>query len=177
MESRKIQITVGFFLLVVICAVLFLCFKVANTASVGDHASYRIYAIFDNVGGLKARSPIKIGGVVVGRVHEISLAVDEDAYKPYVSIDIERQYNRILSSSALSIKTSGLLGEQYIAIALGINNRVIDEIDSLDARSPTIEKGTAKSVPDYFQEGFVVHNTKSAIALEDLIGQFLYRSD
>lgn len=177
MGNRKIEITVGVFLLAVICAVLFLCFKVADLSTLGTQPAYRIYAVFDNIGGLKARSPIKIGGVVVGRVQEITLNDDSGAYKPYVTIDMNRAYDRIPSSSALSIKTSGLLGEQYIAIDLGINADIIDEIDALDSEDTSNKNNKEVPPSQYFGEGFVVHNTKPAVVLEDLIGQFLYKSD
>lgn len=175
MGNRKIEIAVGAFLLAVIAAVLFICFKVADLSSIGTEPTYRIYAIFDNIGGLKARSPIKIGGVVVGRVNKIMLQDNSGSYKPYVAIDIQRQYNKIPSTSALSIKTAGLLGEQYIAIDLGISPEVMDEIDALDAPGKASPLATAEE--SYFKEGFVVHNTRPAIVLEDLIGQFLYKSN
>ena len=177
MENRKIEVTVGFFLIIVIFAVLFLCIKVANVSAIGGHSTYRIYAVFDNIGGLNVRSPIKIGGVVVGRVAKISLSAFDATYKPFVTIDIDKQYNQIPSSSALSIKTSGLLGEQFIAIDLGITNQVIDEIDGLDASGDVAETQSDATTAPYWQESALVYNTKPAMVLEDLIGQFLYKSD
>jgi phospholipid/cholesterol/gamma-HCH transport system substrate-binding protein len=182
MGNRKIEIIVGLFMLMVISSVLFLCLSVADISSIKSGSTYRVYAVFDNIGGLKARSPIKIGGVVVGRIKDIVLTSStNENYKPYVIMDIDRRYNQIPSSSALTIKTSGLLGEQFIAIDLGVKKGVVDEIDEIDA----IEEGysmdqlnnNVDKIPEYFQEGFVIHNTKPAMALEDLIGQFLYSSD
>lgn len=172
--NRKVEITVGLFMVMVICAVLFLCFKVTDATTFTSNSSYRVYAVFDNVGGLKARSPVKIGGVVIGRINNITL----DNYKPYVSIDINSQYNEIPSSSALSIKTSGLLGEQFIDVAMGIDNDAINELDELDAQeSGAITKSSdVIQEPKYFEQGFVIHNTKPAMVIEDLIGQFLYSS-
>ena len=59
------------------------------------------------------RAPLKVGGVVVGRVSNIEL--DPETYLPKVTIAINQEYNKIPETSSLSIKTSGLLGEQYIA--------------------------------------------------------------
>lgn len=176
MGNRKIEIAVGGGLLAVMAAVLFICFKVADLSSLGTEPTYRIYAVFDNIGGLKVRSPVKIGGVVVGRVNKIMLKETSGSYKPYVAIDIQRQYNQIPSDSALSIKTAGLLGEQYIAIDLGVMPEIADEIDALDAPDSVSGMAVAPS-GTYFKEGFVVRNTRPAIVLEDLIGQFLYKSD
>ncbi|WP_392565948.1 outer membrane lipid asymmetry maintenance protein MlaD [Utexia brackfieldae] len=180
MENRKIEITVGLFMLIVIASLLFICFKVTDTASIRQGSSYRVYAVFDNIGGLKARSPIKVGGVVIGRVSDVVLTnTDGEGYKPYVTMDIDSRYNQIPSSSALSIKTSGLLGEQFIAIDLGVKRSVIDEIDELDApdTGDMQADNNQTKTPEYFEAGFVIHNTKPALVLEDLIGQFLYKSD
>lgn len=177
--NRKAEISVGLFLIIVICSVLFLLFRVADTTTINNKSTYRVYAVFDNVGGLKARSPIKIGGVVIGRVANISLDKNNN-YKPYVTIDIESGYDTIPSSSSLSIKTSGLLGEQFIDIAMGIDNGTISEIDALDALDflDTDDRTSdfITKTPAYFEEGFVTQNTKPAMVIEDLIGQFLYSS-
>ncbi|WP_392564747.1 outer membrane lipid asymmetry maintenance protein MlaD [Orbus wheelerorum] len=172
--NRKVEITVGLFMVIVICSVLFLCFKVTDATTFTNNSTYRIYAVFDNVGGLKARSPVKIGGVVIGRISNITL----DSYKPYVAIDINSQYDEIPSSSTLSIKTSGLLGEQFIDVTMGIDSDLIDDIDAQEAKeSGSITQNNATSEqPKYFEQGFVVHNTKPAVVIEDLIGQFLYSS-
>ena len=171
--SRQVEITVGFFMVLVICSVLFLCFRVTDPTSFASHNSYRVYAVFDNIGGLKVRSPIKIGGVVIGRVSNISLKSDNgNVYKPYVSMDLDAQYDRIPSSSSLSIKTSGLLGEQFIDINFGLDQQMEHEIDADGANAPT-DNNTNKE-PLYFVDGYVINNTKPAMVIEDLIGQFLY---
>lgn len=95
-------------MLIALCAAVFLCLQVANVKSLGNEPTYRLYATFDNVGGLKARSPVKIGGVVIGRVANISL--DPQTYLPKVAMDIDTRYNHIPDTSSLAIRTSGLLG-------------------------------------------------------------------
>ncbi|WP_085248650.1 outer membrane lipid asymmetry maintenance protein MlaD [Gilliamella mensalis] len=173
--SRKIEITVGLLMVLVICSVLFLCFRVADPTSFASHNSYRVYAVFDNIGGLKVRSPIKIGGVVIGRVSNISLnSSNGDEYKPYVTMDIDAQYNKIPSSSSLSIKTSGLLGEQFIDINFGLDQNTEFELDALEAGDAAYAAQKKNDKPTYFHDGFVVTNTKPAMVIEDLIGQFLY---
>ena len=73
-----------------------------------------------NIGGLKERSPVKIGGVVIGRVASITLKEEmEGNYRPEVALDILNIYDHIPDSSSLSIRTSGLLGEQFLALNLG----------------------------------------------------------
>lgn len=73
MQTKKNEIWVGVFLLVALLAALFVCLKAVNVTSLRTEPTYRLYATFDNIGGLKARSPVRIGGVVVGRVADITL--------------------------------------------------------------------------------------------------------
>lgn len=154
MQTKKSEIWVGVFMLIALCAVVFLCLQVANVKSLGNEPTYRIYATFDNIGGLKARSPIKIGGVVIGRVADITL--DPKTYLPRVAMDIDEQYNQIPDTSSLAIRTSGLLGEQFLALNVGFEDP---------------DMGTS-----ILKDGGTIQDTKSAMVLEDLIGQFLYKS-
>lgn len=153
MQSKKNEVWVGLFVIVAIAAILFLALKVADIRSVGSEKTYRIYATFDNIGGLQARSPVKIGGVVVGRVNTIWL---NDKYSPEVALDIYSKYDHIPDTSSLSIRTSGLLGEQFLALNMGFEDE---------------ELGTA-----ILKDGGRIQDTKPAMVLEDLIGQFLYKS-
>ena len=154
MQTKKSEIWVGIFLLLALLAGLFICLKAADVASMRTEPTYRVYATFDNIGGLKARSPVRIGGVVVGRVADIEL--DPKTYLPRVAMDIEERYNQIPDTSSLAIRTSGLLGEQYLALNIGFEDP---------------ELGTSM-----LKEGSTIQDTKSAMVLEDLIGQFLYNS-
>lgn len=154
MQTKKSEIWVGVFLLVAFLAALFVCLKAADVTSLRTEPTYQVYATFDNIGGLKARSPVRIGGVVVGRVADITL--DPKTYLPRVTLDIEEKYNQIPDTSSLAIRTSGLLGEQYLALNVGFDDP---------------EMGTSM-----LKEGSTIQDTKSAMVLEDLIGQFLYNS-
>lgn len=155
MQTKKSEIWVGVFMLVALLAALFICLNAANLTAMHTKPTYRLYATFDNIGGLKARSPVRIGGVVIGRVADISL--DPKTYLPRVAVDIEEQYDHIPDTSSLAIRTSGLLGEQYLALNIGFDDP---------------ELGTSM-----LKDGGVIQDTKSAMVLEDLIGQFLYKSN
>ncbi|POT55094.1 outer membrane lipid asymmetry maintenance protein MlaD [Citrobacter amalonaticus] len=155
MQTKKNEIWVGIFLLAALLAALFICLKAANVTSMRTEPTYTLYATFDNIGGLKERSPVRIGGVVVGRVADISL--DPKTYLPRVTLDIEQRYNHIPDTSSLSIRTSGLLGEQYLALNVGFEDP---------------ELGTS-----ILKDGGTIQDTKSAMVLEDMIGQFLYNSN
>ena len=109
-------------------------------------------AHFDNIGGLKVRSPVKVGGVVVGRVSDISL--DAKSQVPVVSLLMQKSAGEFSETSTLSILTSGLLGGQYIGLMPGFSDE---------------EMGTSM-----LKDGDMIEDTKSAIVLEELIGKFLY---
>ena len=64
----------------------------ANVQGFGETKSYTVTATFDNIGGLKVRAPLKLGGVVIGRVSDITL--DEKSYLPKVSIAINEEYKK-----------------------------------------------------------------------------------
>ena len=150
MTSKKVEIWVGFFTLLGIAALLMLSFNVANKGISGSGDTYELYAKFDNIGGLKVRSPIKVGGVVVGRVSDIFL--DTNDYTPTVTLTIDSQYNSFSEATSVSILTAGLLGEQYIGLLPGFMDESIETL-----------------VPGDF-----IEDTKPALVLEELIGQFLF---
>lgn len=147
MNKRNLEIFVGLFVLLGAAALLFLALKAANLtsfASGGD--TYTIQARFDNIGGLKARAPVRSAGVYVGRVTGVTL--DSQTYQGLVTMEINRgiQFPR---DSTAKILTAGLLGDQYIGIEPGG-----DEED--------------------LKAGDTLSRTQSAVVLENLIGQFLF---
>lgn len=150
MSQKKIELWVGVFVIGAALSMAILAFSVAGLSFKGEGRSYTLTASFSNIGGLKVRAPVKLGGVVVGRVEEISL--DTDSYMPIVRLAMFENKGIYPETSSLSILTSGLLGEQYIGITPGF---IDDDIDMLG-------------------DGDSIEDTKSALVLEDLIGQFIY---
>lgn len=150
MSQKKVELWVGVFVIGAILSLALLAFSVAGVSLRGEGRSYTLYASFSNVGGLKVRAPVKLGGVVVGRVEEISL--DSKSYTPMVRLNMFENKGFYPETSSLSILTSGLLGEQYIGIQPGF---IDDDIEML-------------------ADGDHIEDTKSALVLEDLIGQFIY---
>lgn len=155
MQSKKNEIWVGVFMLAALLALLFLALRVADLKTIGTEPTWKMYATFDNIGGLKVSSPVKIGGVLIGRVSDIAL--DEKTLSPRVTMDISDKFaNKIPDTSSLAIRTQGLLGEQFLALNLGFDD-------------PELGSSMLK-------DGGTLRDTKSALVLEDLIGQFLYKS-
>ncbi|MCO7069805.1 outer membrane lipid asymmetry maintenance protein MlaD [Vibrio cholerae] len=149
-QTRKIEFWVGSFVIAGICAILVMIFQVADVKGLGSSNTYRLTAEFDNIGSLKVRSPVKVGGVVVGRVE--SIALNPKNLLPIVTLAIDSQFNQFPENSSLQILTSGLIGEQYLSLVPGF----VFEDEAM------------------LKEGDRIEDTKSALVLEDLIGQVLY---
>ncbi|MBO1519266.1 outer membrane lipid asymmetry maintenance protein MlaD [Oceanisphaera pacifica] len=152
MKYSKLELSVGCFMLAGIGALLLLAFKVAGVNVKGQGETYTLYAKFDNIGGLKVRSPIKVGGVVVGRVSGIQLGEADQV--PLVTLTVSRSAGEFSESSTAAIQTSGLLGEQYLGLSPGF----ADE-----------EMGIGM-----LSDGDFITDTQSALVLEELIGKFIY---
>jgi phospholipid/cholesterol/gamma-HCH transport system substrate-binding protein len=148
MSNQKVDVWVGLFVMLGIVALLFLALRAGNLSSFSLADTYAVQARFDNIGGLKVRAPVKSAGVVVGRV--ASIQFDDKTYKALVTVNLERNVEFPADTSA-SILTSGLLGEQFIGLDAGGDDRMLVAGDTITL-------------------------TQSAIILEQLISQFLYGS-
>ena len=146
MQRSKNDVWVGLFVLIGLAAVLFLALKSANLLQYSWSKDYVVTAKFDNIGGLKRGAAVKSAGVVVGRVDNIQF--DDDSYQAKVSLSLQNQY-AFPKDSSLKILTSGLLGEQYIGIVAGADEKNLVAGDNIGS-------------------------TQSAVVLENLISQFLY---
>lgn len=146
MAKKSIEILVGLFVLLGIAALVFVALKAANLGNFSNGEHYALQARFDNIGGLKVRAPVRSAGVVVGRVTSIKL--DPKTYQGVVTLNINSGVEFPKDSSA-KILTSGLLGDQYIGIEPGADDK-------------------------NFAAGDVIKQTQSAVVLENLIGQFLF---
>ncbi len=146
MQRKSLDVWVGLFVLLGALAIMFLALKVGNLSTMNFGPGYTLVARFDNIGGLKPRAPVKSAGVVVGRVEAIGF--DDKTFQATVTLHMQGDVHFPKDSSA-KILTSGLLGEQYIGIEPGGDDR-------------------------NFAEGDRVKSTQSAIVLENLISQFLF---
>ena len=145
MGKKGIETLVGLFVLLGMAGLVFLALQAANLGSTGRGDTYPVQARFDNIGGLKARAPVRAAGVTVGRIK--SIALDPKTFQGVVVMEIERGY-QFPKDTAAKILTAGLLGDQYIGLEPGG-----DEAN--------------------LQPGETLAQTQSAVVLENLIGQFL----
>lgn len=143
MTQSSRDLVVGLFVLAGLLSIAYLSINVGG-ASFRRSGGLEIVALFDEVGGLKSRAPVVIGGVKVGRVQAIGL--DRDL-RARVVLDVDPGVELPVDTSA-SILTSGVLGDQYIAL------------------EPGAEEATLKS-------GDEIVYTQGAVVLERLIGKVI----
>lgn len=146
MNRTLLDLWVGFFVAIGIAALLFLALKVGNLSGAQLSDVYQLQAKFDNVGGLKVRGPVKSAGVVVGRVADIRF--DPQTYEAVVTLNVDGRY-RFPKDTFAAIYTSGLLGEQFIGLDVGGDEKML-------------------------KAGDTIAKTQSAVVLEKLISQFLF---
>jgi phospholipid/cholesterol/gamma-HCH transport system substrate-binding protein len=142
------ELIVGLFMLAGIVAILMLALKVSGLTKLSNDNSYTVTAAFDNIGDLKARSQITISGVRIGQVQSIEL--DPQTYRAIVTMKINNHYNDIPVDSSAKILTQGLLGSNYISITPGFQNV-------------------------FLKNHSAIEQTQSAMILENLIGQLLFK--
>lgn len=146
-ESRTVEIVVGVFIALGLAALLMLAMEVSNLSTTSGGDGYEVRVKFDNIGGLKVRSPVKMAGVPIGRVSAIGF--DNEDYRAVATLRIEQQFDKIPKDTAAKIYTAGLLGEQYV---------------SLDAGGDEA----------YLTDGDEITLVSNAVVLEQVISQFLY---
>ena len=147
MNTRTIEVSVGLFVALGMAALFMLAMKVSNLGTYGGGEGYVVSANFENIGGLKVRSPVSASGVRVGQV--VAIEYDSDGYEARVSLSIDPEYDKFPVDTAASIMTSGLLGEQFVGLQPGAEE-------------------------EYLVDGSEIELTQSALVLEQIIGQFIY---
>lgn len=145
MAQRTTEIIVGLFMIAGIAALLVLAMQVSGLSPKSAQSTYTIYANFNDTGGLTPRGRVSMAGVTVGTIDAISL--NRDTFQARVKVSIQSQVDNIPADSSAVIRTSGLLGEQYIDISIGAE-------------------------PDSLQAGDTFYATQSAMNLERLISNF-----
>ena len=146
MQSPRRDLAVGLFVLMGLGALGYLSLQVGGLRL--DRAGgLELFATFDDIGGLSPRAPVVISGVKVGQVTRIDL--DEDL-RARVALDLDAGLQLPIDTAA-SIRTAGLLGDQFVAIDPGAEEEMLVSGESFDF-------------------------TQSAVALDSLIGRVVHQT-
>jgi len=143
--SRTTQFIVGIFAILGIIALAILSLSLGKV-SIFPPPGYTLFASFDNISGLKTGDQVQLDGVQIGKVTHIGLK----DLRAHISMRVDESV-QVDSDAIASIKTSGIIGDKYVSIALGAGDRNLHDGD-------TIQK------------------TESAFVLEDAIGQLINSS-
>ena len=143
-RSPMRDFVVGLFVLAGLGAVAYLSMNVGNF-SFRKNGGMILFAEFDETGGLKVRAPVVIAGVKVGQIDSIAL---DQSYRARLQLSVDASLKLPIDSSA-SIVTSGLLGDRYISLQLGGDDK-------------------------HLKSGDEIRFTESAVLLERLLGKFIY---
>ena len=145
--NRTLEVGTGLFVLLGFAALGFLTTQLPSSGLKlgGAKSGYHVVAKFDNIGDLKAGSPVSMAGVRVGDVENIRF--DAHDYKAAVTLRIDPQFNQIPDDSDASIQTQGLLGGKYVGISPGGSDM-------------------------FLKDGSNIAFTQSAIVLESLVNKF-----
>ncbi|MGH8079133.1 MAG: outer membrane lipid asymmetry maintenance protein MlaD [Lysobacter sp.] len=147
-RSPRIEFAVGAFLLLALASLLVLAIASTNGKFGFGGDSYDVTAKFTTIGALRPNAPVKIGGVNVGQVSDISL--DPKTFNSVVTLSINNRYNGKLSAdTAAGIFTSGLLGESYVGLTPGGD-------------------------PDNLKPGDEIYLTQPAVDLIQLVGKYMF---
>ncbi|GAB4200697.1 MAG: outer membrane lipid asymmetry maintenance protein MlaD [Wenzhouxiangellaceae bacterium] len=148
--SHTVEFTSGLFILIGLAALVFLALQSTDLGGVLREGSYTISARFGNIGDLKARAPVSIGGVAVGNVEKVEL--DPATFEAVVTMKISTRYTDLPEDTSASILTQGVLGDQYVGLEPGGSLETLGDGDEL----------------------FI---TQSAVVLENLISKYLFNSE
>lgn len=145
MQSNSVRdLIVGLFVLAGLGTLAYLSLQVGGL-TFGAEKRIVLHATFDDVGGLSVRAPVRIAGVKIGQVSAIDL---DDDLRAEVALEVESDLGLSIDSAA-AIRTSGLLGDQFISVELGAEDAVM-------------------------QDGEEFTFTESAFSIDKLIGRFVH---
>lgn len=127
MNNSSIHLSIGLFIIIGMGCTAYLAMTLANT-TIFSRDTYVVSAKFTAVNGLRAGSNVEISGVAVGKVADIAL--DQTLYQAVVTLHIQKAVGIPVDSTA-AVKTSGLIGDKYISIIPGGDDKLLKDKDVL----------------------------------------------
>lgn len=143
MANNAIETVMGAVVLTVAGGFLYFAYNSSNIKSVDG---YSIRADFTNIAGIGLGSDVRVGGIKVGVVEDLSL--DNKSFQAVAKMRIDENV-KLPADSTAAIQSDGLLGSKFVALEPG---------------------GDDKNM----EEGDVITFTQSAVSLEEMIGKFVF---
>ncbi len=145
MNKINVQLITGLFVMLGIAAFTYQAVTIGG-ASIREVPGYTLTARFDSISGLRKGGIIEAAGVRVGTISSIKF--DPDNYKAIVNLRINDGVP-VQQDAIASVRTQGIIGEKYIKLSAG-------------------------GFPDLLTEGMEIHETESAVSLEELVSKYIF---
>jgi phospholipid/cholesterol/gamma-HCH transport system substrate-binding protein len=144
MNRNAIETVMGAVVLVVAAVFLFFAYRTSQVRAI---TGYDVSAVFDRVGGLRDGGEVRLNGIPIGSV--ISQTLDaKNGFTAVVKMSIDESV-KLPADSKARIASNGLLGDNYLAIVPGIDEKMIPP-------------------------GGMILDTTPPFDLESVIGQLIY---
>ncbi|HXF90483.1 MAG TPA: outer membrane lipid asymmetry maintenance protein MlaD [Candidatus Nitrosotenuis sp.] len=143
MRSNIVEVIIGAIVLIV--AGVFLNFAYRSGTTTGNHG-YTLTAKFDRIDGLVLGNDVKVSGVKVGTVKEIT--IDPTTYMAVVKVSVQNDIY-LPNDTIAEIVSESFMGGKYVALVPG-------------------------GADDNLKPGDTISFTQSAVSLESLIGKFIF---
>ncbi|MCI5050127.1 MAG: outer membrane lipid asymmetry maintenance protein MlaD [Rickettsiales bacterium] len=119
-----------------------------DQGSVTNIDGYVVNARFDDITGISNGSDVRVAGMKIGVVNDLSF--NEQSYQATAHLMIDGNV-KLPEDSSASVVSSGLLGEKFIKLEPGGSDKTLDSGDTIKF-------------------------TQSSVSFEELIGKFVFSS-
>lgn len=136
---------IGFFVLFIAIVFTYFAYQ-SSSEKINEDDQYALVANFDNADGIKIGSEVRVSGVVIGKV--VHKELDYDTYSAVIKMTLNKKV-KLSEDSSAQILSSSLLGDKYISIAPGNEEKILKNND-------------------------VIEFTQSSINIEGIISKFLF---
>jgi len=130
MEERNLELKVGIFVFIGIVILFVIIFSIGKIYIF--QPGYRIRVLFNYAGGLSEAAPVRLAGVDVGEVDDITIFYDNEISRTRVEVLawIKKDV-KIEKDSIIRVNTLGMLGEKYLEIIPGTESAGFVEVGGM----------------------------------------------
>ncbi len=143
MANNAIETVMGAVVLAVAGGFLYFAYSNSNVKPIDGYA---VTAAFSNISGISPGSDVRVGGIKIGTVEK--LVLDPKTYQAVATMRVGNDV-KLPSDSSAAVQSAGLLGEKFVAIEPG---------------------GEEKNLAD----GGKIAFTQPSVSLEEMIGKFVF---